>query len=192
MSSQNIRRMVTTAILVALTIVFQLMRPVLGGNNIISTYIIGSLVNLALIVAACAVGLWSGVVVAVITPIIALMQGHATLVTMPGIILGNIVLVVIYALWAQKDKTSLKVSWVRWTIVGVIAALVKYAAILLGIAAVMAPVNHKAFFAVVSTLSVPQHVQIVTAIVALVLGGIIVPMLPAPVVGKTAVKGKAV
>ena len=55
MSSQNIRKMVTTAILIALTIVFQFMRPILGGSNIVSTYIIGSLVNLALIVAACAV-----------------------------------------------------------------------------------------------------------------------------------------
>ena len=64
MSSQNIRKMVTTALIIALTIVFQLLRPVLGGSNIISTYIIGSLVNLCLIVAAVAVGLWSGVAVA--------------------------------------------------------------------------------------------------------------------------------
>ena len=91
MSSQNIRKMVTTAILIALTIVFQLLRPFLGGSNIISTYIIGSLVNLALIVAACAVGLWSGIAVALITPIIALLQGHATLPLVPVIMAGNAV-----------------------------------------------------------------------------------------------------
>ena len=52
MSSQNIRKLVATALLIALAIVFQQLRFVLGGSNIVSTYIISSLVNLCLIVAA--------------------------------------------------------------------------------------------------------------------------------------------
>lgn len=177
MSSQNIRKMVTTAILIALTIVFQLLRPVLGGSNIISTYIIGSLVNLALIVAACAVGLWSGVAVSVITPIIALWQGHATLPMLPWVIAGNLVLVVIYALWALKDKHSLKVEWVRWSVVGVIATLVKFAVMTFGQAQVVASTKGLAFNVALTAAVGVQYVQIVTAVIALVLGGIILPAL---------------
>lgn len=188
MSTENIRKMVTTAILIALTIVFQLLRPVLGGSNIISTYIIGSLINLALIVSACAVGLWSGIAVALITPFIALLQGHAQLPMLPWIIAGNAVLVVIYALWALKDKNSLKVEWVRWSIVGVIAALVKFLVMALGQALVLTSAKGLAFNAAFVTASGAQFVQIITAIVALVLGGLILPMLPASAVGKKAAK----
>jgi len=184
MSSQNIRKMVTTAILIALTIVFQLLRPVLGGSNIISTYIIGSLINLALIVAACAVGLWSGVSVAIITPIIALIQGHSTLPMMPWVMAGNLVLVVIFALFAQKDKTSLKVEWVRWILIGVIATLVKYLVMSFGQSLVLTSAKGLAFNAAFGTAAVAQVVQIVTALIGTVLGGIILPMLPADVVGK--------
>ena len=109
MSSQNIRKLVTTALLIALSFVFQQLRPVLGGSNIISTYIIGSLVNLCLIIAATAVGLWSGVAVSVITPLIALLQGHAALPMLPWIIAGNAVLAVLYTLFSLRDKTALDI-----------------------------------------------------------------------------------
>ncbi|MDD3213712.1 MAG: ECF transporter S component [Eubacteriales bacterium] len=186
MSSQNIRKMVTTAILIALTIVFQLMRPILGGSNIISTYIIGSLVNLALIVAACAVGLWSGVAVSVITPIIALMQGHATLPMVPWVMGGNLVLVIIFALFAQKDKASLQIEWVRFVIVGVFATMVKYIVISIGQALVLTSAKGLAFGVASGTAFAAQIVQIVTALIGTVLAGIILPMLPASVVGKKA------
>ena len=183
MTSQNIRKMVTTAILIALTIVFQLLRPVLGGSNIISTYIIGSLVNVALIVAACAVGLWSGVAVGVITPLIALWQQHATLPLLPWIIAGNLVLVVIFALWGQKDKSSLKVEWVRWIIVGIIATLVKYAVMAYGQATVIGGGFTPASAALL-TAAGKQFVQVITALIGTVLAGIILPALPASTVGK--------
>ena len=178
--------MVTTAILIALTIVFQLLRPVLGGSNIISTYIIGSLVNLALIVAACAVGLWSGVVVAVITPLIALMQGHATLPMVPWIMAGNLVLSILFSLFAQKDKASLQIGWVRWSIVAIIASLLKFAVIAFGQALVLTSAKGLAFNMALSTAAGAQFVQIVTALIGAVLSGIILPMLPADVVGKKA------
>jgi len=184
MSSQNIRKMVVTAILLALTIVFQLLRPVLGGSNPVSTYIIGSLVNLTLIVAACAVGLISGIAVAVVAPLFALLQGHATLPMVPWIMLGNLVLVLLFALFAQKNKASLQVEWVRWIIVGVIATLIKYAVISAGQALVLTSAKGLAFGVALGTASTAQVVQIVTAMIAAVLGGIILPMLPATVVGK--------
>jgi hypothetical protein len=191
MSSQNIRKMVTTAILIALTIVFQLMRPILGGSNIVSTYIIGSLINLALIVSACSVGLFSGIAVAVITPLIALMQGHATLPMVPWIIAGNTVLALVYALFAQKDKNSLHIAWVRWSIVSVAAAVLKFAVIALGQALVLTSAKGLAFGIAASTAAAAQVVQIITALLGAVLAGIILPMLPADIVGKRT-RGKAV
>jgi len=179
--------MVTTALIIALTIVFQLLRPVLGGSNIISTYIIGSLVNLCLIVAAVAVGLWSGVAVAVIAPVFAFMQGHVALIQLvPWVIAGNAVLVVLYALLAMKDKTSLSVSWPRWAVVGVIAAVVKYAVMAFGQSTVLTSVKGLAFGTAFPTSATAQVVQIVTAIIAMIIGGIILPMLPAKIVGKNA------
>ena len=187
MSSQNIRKMVTTALIIALTIVFQMLRPVLGGNNIISTYIIGSLVNLCLIVAAVAVGLWSGIAVAVITPLIALMQGHVALIQLvPWIIAGNAVLVLCYAFFAMKDKRSLTVQWPRWATTGVIAAVVKFAVMAFGQSTVLTSVKGLAFGTAFPTSVTAQFVQIVTAVIAMIIAGIILPMLPARIVRKNA------
>lgn len=186
MNSKNIRKLVATALLVALAIVFQQLRFVLGGSNIVSTYIVSSLVNLCLIVAATAVGLWSGVAVSVVTPLIALMQGHAALPMVPWIILGNAALAVLYALFAMKDKASLNVSWPRWAVTGTAAALVKFAVIALGQTTVLTSSKGLALNAALSTAAAAQFVQITTAMIALVLGGIILPMLPKKIVGKTA------
>lgn len=183
MNSQKTRKMVTTAILIALTVVFQLLRPMLGGSNILSTYIIGSLINLTLIIAASVVGLWSGVSVAVIAPIIALLQNHKQLPMIPWIIAGNLVLVILFALWAKKDRKTLSIEWVRWVIVGVLAAVAKYAVITLGQALVQTSASGAAFNIALGASAVTQSVQVVTALIGMVLGGVMIPMLPAAAVG---------
>lgn len=186
MSSQNIRRMVAAALLIALTIVFQQLRFILG-DLIVTTYIIGSLVNLCLIVAATAVGLWGGVAVAAVSPLVAFAQGHLPLLQMvPWVVAGNVLLVLFYALLALKDKAALNVSWPRWTVTGAAAALVKFAVIALGQATVFTSMKGLAFAAAFSAAASAQFVQIVTACVGMVLGGLILPMLPRKVVGKTA------
>ncbi len=185
MSSQNIRKMVVTALLIALAIVFQQLRFVLG-DNIVTTYIISSLVNLCLIVATVAVGLWSGLSVAVVTPLIALMQGHLKLIQMlPWILAGNIVLVLIFAFFAMKDNASLAIHWPRWAVVGTIAALVKFAVIAFGQTTVITSLKGLAFNVALPTATATQLVQLITAVIAMVLGGIVLPMLPKKVVGKT-------
>lgn len=185
MSSQNIRKMVTTALLIALAIVFQQLRFVIG-DSIVTTYIISSLVNLCLIVAATAVALWSGESVAVITPLIALMQGHAQLPMVPWIIAGNAVLALLYALFAMKKEAPLAVEWPRFGVTGVVAAVLKYLVIALGQATVLTSAKGLAFQAAFSTAAAAQVVQVVTAVIAMILGGLILPMLPAKIVGKKA------
>ncbi len=186
MSSQNIRKMVATALLVALTVVFQQLRFVLG-DSIVTTYIIGSLVNLCLIVAATAIGLWGGVAVAVISPVIAFAQGHLPLLQMmPWVMAGNAVLVVFYAVFAIQDKATLTVFWPRWIVTGVFAAAVKFAVIALGQSTVLTSMKGLAFSAALSAAASAQSVQLITAGIAMVLSAIILPMLPKTVVGKSA------
>jgi hypothetical protein len=184
MSSQNIRRMVITALLIALAVVFQQLRFVLG-DTIVTTHIISSLVNLCLIIAATAVGLWGGVSVAVATPLVALLQGHIKLVQMlPWILAGNLVLVALYALFALKDKTSLAIVWPRWILTGAVAAAVKYAVIAFGQSTVLTSLNGVAFSAAITTAAGLQFVQLTTAGIAMALGGLILPMLPKKIIGK--------
>ncbi len=190
MQTQQIKKMVTTGILIALTVVFQLLRPVLGGSNIISTYIIGSLINLTLIIAACVVGLWSGVSVAVIAPLIALLQNHKQLPMIPWIIAGNLVLVLLFALFGKKDRKTLEIEWVRCVIVGAVAAVVKYLVIVLGQALVQTSAAGAAFGVALSAALLSQSVQIITALIGMVLAGIIIPALPADAVGLSAAKAK--
>ncbi|MEG0741613.1 MAG: ECF transporter S component [Clostridia bacterium] len=181
MSSKSIRKMVTTAILIALTVVFQLMRPMLGGSNPVSTYIIGSLVNLCTIVAACAVGLWSGIAVAVVTPLIAYWQGHAVIFMMPWIMAGNATLVLAFALFAKNAQGSDAASWVRFCVAGVIGMLVKYVVIVLGQSLMLCSTKGSAFNAALGVAAVAQVQQIITALIGMVLAKVILLALPASV-----------
>lgn len=178
MSSQNIRKMVTTAILIALAIAFQNLRLVLGGSNPVSTYIISTLVNTCLIVATCAVGLWSGLSIAVITPLIALWQGHAQAPMLPWIMAGNAILVIGYALFAGKTKTDIKVQWLRWIIVGVIAGALKYAVITLGQSTVLSSAKGIAFSVALSTAAGLQIQQMITAMIAMIIARLVIMALP--------------
>ncbi len=176
MSSRNIRKMVTTAVVIALAIVFQNLRLVLGGSNPVSTYIISTLVNLCLIVATCIVGLWSGLAVAVITPLIALWQGHAALPMVPWIMGGNAVLVLCYGLFLHRD--ALKVQWLRWAVVGTVAAVLKYAVITLGQSMMLSSTKGLAFQAALGTSAAAQIQQLITALIAMVLARPVLQMLP--------------
>ena len=103
--SRTVKWITRTAILLALTVVFQSLRvllPIIPVN--ISQYIIGSLVNLCLIVAAVVVGIKSGLVIAVVAPIIALVQGFTPFpVLAVPIALGNLVLVIAAALLYKRN-----------------------------------------------------------------------------------------
>lgn len=180
MSSKNIRKMVTTAILIALTVVFQLMRPMLGGaGNPVSTYIIGSLVNLCLIIAACIIGLWSGLAVAIITPIIAMWQGQAVLIMVPWIMAGNAALVVCFALFGKHAEGKASNDWVRFMIVGVVAALIKYAIITLGTTFMMSSTQGKQFSVAIGLAASKQIQQVVTAIIGTFIAKLVILALPA-------------
>jgi hypothetical protein len=119
-----------TAILLALTVLFQSLRVIFPIPANISQFLIGSLVNLTLIVSAVMVGLKGGLAVAVVAPIIAFMQGFTPFpVLVPFIAAGNLVLVVAVALMYEK-RSVLSIA---------LGAVIKFVVLYLGIVQIALP-----------------------------------------------------
>lgn len=108
--NKQIKWITRTALLLALSLLFQSLRGsipkiILPGLGEMDQYIIGSLVNTTLILAAITVGLSGGLVLAIVTPVVALLQGEiAFQIMMPFVALGNIAIVIFVALLYKKNK----------------------------------------------------------------------------------------
>lgn len=93
----NYRILTRTALLLALTILFQSLRLIIPLPPYFSTLMIGSLVNTCLLVALQTIGLSSALVLVVITPVVAYFQ---QLLPLPLLIipvaLGNAIYVLLY------------------------------------------------------------------------------------------------
>jgi hypothetical protein len=91
-----------TAILLALCLVVQQFKT-------LSQFITGPLVNVILIIAALAVGLWSGLIIAVLSPVIAFFIAPSPVMKlvpqlMIMIMLGNSLIVLLA--WLFREKSS--------------------------------------------------------------------------------------
>jgi len=164
----NVRILTRTAVLIALTLVFQNLRliPVIGSGPQ-SQYIVGSLVNATLIIAVGTVNIYAAMTVGIIAPVVAYMQGQLPAILpymIPIVAIGNIVYVFMYYLLEKKSVFA-----------GIISgAVVKFAflffavRIMLNLVKNMLPENM--FNKVAATLSAGfSWPQLVTAL----LGGII-------------------
>jgi hypothetical protein len=110
---------VQTALLLALTLIFQTYVRELVPAGIINTLVVGSLVNLCLYVASGTVGWRGSTVISVLTPVVAALMGHLpTPVLIPFVAAGNVVLCLAFELIAQKKDTGIA----PWIAVGVSAA----------------------------------------------------------------------
>ncbi len=122
-----------TALLLALLVGLQFLTKSFGQ------LVTGSCVNMVLAVAALTVGMGSGVAVALVSPVLAFLLGIAPqILTVPAIMAGNTVFVVLLALIAGGDKKPLQriAGWlaaaaakcavlyllVRWVLCGLLAA----------------------------------------------------------------------
>lgn len=160
-----------TAILLALTVLFQSLRvlmPFMPAN--ISQYVIGSLVNLCLIVAAVVVGIRGGCVIAVVAPLIAFFQGFTpSPILVAPIALGNLVLVVVVALLYDKNRLTALAA----------GAVLKFVTLYLGVVRIVVPlllpdVNEK----IKAVLSVQfSWPQLITASIGGILAVITLPVL---------------
>ncbi len=97
--NKQIKWITRTALLLALALLFQSLRGsipkvMIPGLGEMDQYIIGSLVNTTLILAAVTVGFTGGLVIAIVTPLVALLQGEiAFQIMMPFVALGNVAIV---------------------------------------------------------------------------------------------------
>lgn len=99
----DIQFLTRTAILLALMVVFQAMgRLFPAGIN--SQFIVGPLVNAALIVSAAAVGIWGGGFIALAAPFGAILTGaQISLPFAPFIALGNMAIVIGFYLIMRRN-----------------------------------------------------------------------------------------
>lgn len=164
-----------TAILTALLIVFQWVTA--GTQAFAGQYITGSLVNCVLASAALLSGLWSGVAVALVSPVCAFLLGigPALIQIVPCIALGNCVYVLV--LWTLAGRNTAPV----WKIVlGVVAAATaKFLTLYLAVVKIMIPLMGDALKApqvekFTAMFSVPQ---LVTALIGGSLAMLLLPVL---------------
>ena len=119
---KKIRWITETAILLALLVTLQALTKPMGQ------FVTGSCVNAILAVAALIGGLSSGITVALISPVLAFLLGIAPQVlTVPAIMVGNTVYVVLLSLLADPSGKNLPRHAAAW----IVAALAKFAALYL-------------------------------------------------------------
>lgn len=113
-----------TAVLLAIAVLFQSLRTLIPGLTIpvfppvtLDVLVVGTLVNLTLCVAAGMAGFWSGVIIGVLTPVIAFAQGHLQLpIMIPVVAAGNIAIVLLF--WIFSKKVVFKGSMFVGTVLG--------------------------------------------------------------------------
>ncbi|OGI07929.1 MAG: hypothetical protein A2Y40_06335 [Candidatus Margulisbacteria bacterium GWF2_35_9] len=164
-----------TAILIALLVAFQWVLNSLTGNQ----FVVGSAVNLVLIIAATVSGLYSGLTVALISPFMAFLFGIGTPLfqIVPFIALGNIVIVLIWFIIANKlfPETN---KYVRFSIALVLGALLKFLTLYLTIVKFAIPTLLNLPEAKVTAISLAfSWPQLVTAMIGGVLAILIIPII---------------
>ena len=115
--NKKIRWITETAVMLALLVALQALSKPLGQ------LVTGSFVNAVLAVTTLVAGLYSGITVAVISPFLAYLLGIAPqILTVPAIMVGNTVFVVILHFVAGKQILRKIVAWL-------VAAVAKFAAL---------------------------------------------------------------
>lgn len=117
---KKIRWITETAVMLALLVTLQAVTKAMGQ------LVTGSFVNAVLAVTVLVAGLYSGMVVALISPILAYLLGIAPqILTVPAIMVGNAVFIVLLYFIAGRDNKKFLRQIIAW----VSAAVAKFAAL---------------------------------------------------------------
>ena len=166
-ASKRVLYITETAVMTALLIVLQYVTKPAGQ------YVTGSCVNAVLAVSVLAVGLWSGITVALLSPFFAFLLGIGPQLfpITPSIAVGNLVFVLLLFLLAGGKDLPLWRKGVAW----IVAAVAKFAvlyALVVKILCVVLTLKE----AQISTFTVMfSYPQLVTALVG---GGIALLLTP--------------
>ena len=174
--SKKIRWITETAIMLALLVTLQALTKPAGQ------LVTGSCVNAVLAVAALVGGLGSGLTIALISPVLAFLLGIAPqILTVPAIMAGNSIFVVLLSLLADKSGKNIAKQVIAWIAAAVAKFVVLYAIVvglicgllsesLLASGALKAPMLK----ALPATFSWPQ---LITALIGGAVALVIVPVL---------------
>ncbi len=181
--NRSTRLITYTAVLLALTLLFQSLRIIFPALALVSfgpfnllQLIVGTLVNLCLFVSVWQVGLTSGLLLSVIAPIVAFMSGQLPIPHMIAVVaLGNIALCVVA--WIPSLNRIVSMIGAAVAKFALMAVLVLYLVIpvLLPAAVSEAPKVAKITAALSAAFVWPQ---LIAALAAGVLAIIICPRLP--------------
>jgi hypothetical protein len=98
----TVRWLTRTALFLSLTLLFQSLRFIIPLPPVTSIFVVGTLVNACLITATLSTGFYSGVLIAVIAPLVAFFQ---QLLPIPLLIvpiaIGNLLLVAIFSFFKR-------------------------------------------------------------------------------------------
>lgn len=131
------RKITLTAILLALALVFQAIRSFIPMPDHVSVFIISTLVNLCLFLSIYFVGFWFTLIIAVVTPVVALLQGHLAFpLFIPLVAAGNAIVI---APWAYLHTFR---NWVSKTVCVIIGSTFKF-----GLLFYLGPLVFKTFIA---------------------------------------------
>ena len=118
--NKKIRWITETAVMLALLVALQAITKPMGQ------LVTGSFVNAVLAVTVLVAGLYSGITVALISPVLAYLLGIAPqILTVPAIMVGNTVFVILLYFIAGRDSRKI----IRQVIAWVSAAAAKFAAL---------------------------------------------------------------
>lgn len=107
--TKKIRWITETAVMLALLVCLQALTKPMGQ------LVTGSFVNAVLAVAVLVAGLYSGITVAVVSPVLAYLLGIAPqILTVPAIMVGNTVFVIVLYFIAGKDSKRLVRQVIAW------------------------------------------------------------------------------
>ena len=174
--NKKLRWITETAIMLALLVTLQALTKPAGQ------LVTGSCVNTVLAVAALVGGLGSGLTIALISPVLAFLLGIAPqILTVPAIMAGNAVFVVLLSLLADKTGKNIAKQIIAWICAAVAKFAVLYAIVvglicgvlsenLLASGALKAPMLK----ALPATFSWPQ---LITALIGGAVALLIVPVL---------------
>lgn len=165
--------LVETAVILALLIVLQWATKPFG------TLVTGSVVNFLLIAATVTVGIWSGVVIGVVSPFMAMLWGIAPLpiYIVPVVALGNAALVIVYGLLLKLARDRSRGGKIAvWIGTVAAASVLKFCVLFAGVNWLVVPlVTTVTGAAAKAPAAIMSAMQIVTALIGGVLAMLIIP-----------------
>ena len=174
--SKKIRWITETAVMLALLVTLQALTKGFGQ------FVTGSCVNAVLAVSVLVGGLWSGVAIALVSPVLAFLLGIAPqILTVPAIMAGNTVFVILLYLIAGKRNASVANRAIAW----IVAAVAKFATLYVIVVKIICGVMAESLLAA-GTLKAPMlnalpatfsWPQLVTALIGGGIAMLIVPVL---------------